>query len=188
MSCLEWPDATTRSYRQAHVPDEGRTLFKSLTDALKELECFVRNGFHLQSGRPFTQLGGMRSREALANWLLCVSANDAIGEHRLNFTSDPAGGDGIIFDTETGETVQTEHVYIPSPRVGAPANNVEAQILQAVDKKRKKGGGAYASGKTLVVFSDSVGQWFPNRVARRLPNPLYFDMVWVVVSLHGVEN
>lgn len=71
--------------------------------------------------------------------------------------------------------------------MGAPANNVEAQILQAIDKKRKKGGGAYASGKTLVVFSDSVGQWFPNRVARRLPNPLYFDMVWVV-SLHSVEN
>jgi len=125
-------------------------LFKSLLAGLKELERFVRNGLHLQSGKPFAQLGGMRSREALANWLLCVSANAAVGEERFIFTSDPAGGDGLIFDKNTGETVQTEHIYIPSPRVGAPANNVEAQILQAIEKKRNKGGAAYASGKTLA--------------------------------------
>ena len=40
-----------------------------------------------------------------------------------------------------------------------------------------------ASGKTLVVFlHEDVGNrvWFPNEVARRLPDPLYFNAVWVI--------
>jgi hypothetical protein len=47
--------------------------FKSLAMALKELEPFIRNGEHLQTGKPFEKFGGMRSREILANWLLCVA-------------------------------------------------------------------------------------------------------------------
>jgi hypothetical protein len=39
-------------------------------------------------------------------------------------------------------------------------------------------GEPYASGKTLIVFLDAaVGEWFPNRVARALPDPLYFATV-----------
>jgi hypothetical protein len=49
--------------------------FKSLTVALKELAPFVRDGRHLQNGRPFDRLGGMLSREVLANWLICAAAN-----------------------------------------------------------------------------------------------------------------
>lgn len=49
--------------------------FKSLAVALKELEPFIRNGEHLQTGRPFAKFGGMRSREMLANWLLSVGVN-----------------------------------------------------------------------------------------------------------------
>ena len=41
------------------------TQFKSLTVALKELEPFVRNGVHLQSGRPFENFGQMRSPDVL---------------------------------------------------------------------------------------------------------------------------
>ena len=41
---------------------------------LKELEPFVRNGEHLQTGKPFKRFGGMRSREILANWLLRASS------------------------------------------------------------------------------------------------------------------
>ena len=43
------------------------TRFKSLEIALKELEPFVRDGMHLQTGKPFKPLDGMRSRLALAN-------------------------------------------------------------------------------------------------------------------------
>ena len=49
--------------------------FQSLAVALKELEPFIRNGKHLQIGKPFKKFGGMLSREVLANWLLCVAIN-----------------------------------------------------------------------------------------------------------------
>jgi hypothetical protein len=35
--------------------------FKSLAVALKELEPFIRNGAHLQTGKPFKILGDMRT-------------------------------------------------------------------------------------------------------------------------------
>lgn len=65
--------------------------FKSMEIGLKELEPFVRDGMHLQSGKPFEQMGGMRSREAIANWLLCAVVNHT-GQRELSFTSDPTGG------------------------------------------------------------------------------------------------
>ena len=44
------------------------TRFKSMKVALKEPEPFITDGAHLQSGRPFERMGGMRSREAVTNW------------------------------------------------------------------------------------------------------------------------
>jgi hypothetical protein len=41
--------------------------------ALKEIEPFICNGEHLQSGKPLKKFGDMRSREILANWLVCVA-------------------------------------------------------------------------------------------------------------------
>src|SRR6266702_3988074 len=97
------------------------TRFKSLAIALKELEPFIRNGEHLQTGKPFKRFGGMRSRELLANWLMCVAINATVKAERLTFTSDPTGGDGIIHDTTTDETWATEHVLIPNrPTATAP--------------------------------------------------------------------
>jgi len=163
------------------------TRFKSLTVGLKELEPFIRNGEHLQTGRPFGRFGEMRSREMLANWLLCAAVNFSTAPDRLTFSSDPLGGDGIIQDTTTGETWQTEHVMVPRSRTGR-VEDVEALILSAIEKKRRKGGAAYARGKTLVVFREAAGdQWYPNKVARRLPTPLHFDSVWVV-GLRSVED
>lgn len=43
------------------------TRFKNLKVCLKELEPFIRNGEHLQTGKPFKRFGGLRSRELLAN-------------------------------------------------------------------------------------------------------------------------
>jgi len=162
------------------------TQFKNLAVALKELEAFVRNGQHLQTGKPFDKLGGMRSREVLANWLVCVAANAAT-EGELTFCSDPTGGDGIIRDVKTGETWPTEHVMVPRLRSGE-TGDAETLILDKVNQKRAKGGVAYAAGKTLIVFLEAgAGVWYPNRVAKRLPDPLLFATVWVV-GLQDVKD
>lgn len=159
--------------------------FKSASIALKELEPFVRNGFHLQSGKPFAKLGGMRSREAWANWLACAAINAWAGSDRLTFTSDPIGGDGIIFDQATGETWPTEHVMVTRRDAG---RSVESLILERVRQKRNKGGAAYAQGKTLMVLLDVIGEpWFPTEVAKALPRPLWFEAVWVI-GLDNAEN
>jgi hypothetical protein len=129
----------------------------------------------------------MHSREVLANWLLCAVLAVEAGIERFTFTSDPTGGDGIIHDTTTGETWPTEHVMVPKVR-GDESSNVEALILRAIDGKQKKGGAAYASGKTLVVFSNasSGAPWFPNKVAKRLPATNFAAIF--VVGLHLVED
>jgi hypothetical protein len=162
------------------------TQFKSLAVALKELEPFVRNGEHLQTGKPFDKFGGMRSREILANWLVCVATN-AVTEGELTFCSDPTGGDGIIRDVKTGETWPTEHVMVPRLRPGE-TGDPETLILSAINLKRGKGGAAYAEGKTLIVFLEAgAGIWYPNKVAKQLPDPLLFATVWVV-GLRRVED
>ena len=159
--------------------------FKSPTAALKEIEPFIRSGEHLQTGKPFKKFGGMRSREILANWLLCAAIN-SVNDGKLTFYSDPVGGDGIICDVATGETWPTEHVMVPKLRAGQ-TGDAEALILKAVEQKCSKGGAAYAAGKTLIVFLDAgAGSWAPNRVARQLPKPMHFAAVWVV-ALQGVE-
>ncbi len=159
--------------------------FKSLAIALKELEPFIRNGAHLLTGRPFKKFGDMRSREVLANSLLCVVAN-AADNLQLTFSTDPLGGDGVICNPATDETWRTEDVVVP-PLAAGKAGDAEELILAAIEKKRAKGGAAYAADKTLVVFLEAnAGVWLPNRVARRLPQPLLFAAVWVV-SLHSAE-
>jgi hypothetical protein len=160
--------------------------FKSMEVALKTLEPYVKSATHLQTGKPFQNFGDMRSREAVANWLLCATIN-AIEPHRqLSFatTDNLIRGDGIVHDEKSGEIFPTEHVMVPSQQTG----DAQALILKAINDKRNKGAAAYASGMTLVVFVNaSTGEWFPNRVARALPDPLYFDTVWLV-SLQKVED
>ena len=146
-----------------------------------ELKPFILDGEHLQTGKPFGRFGGLRSREILANWLLCV----ATGPDRLDFTTDPQGGDGIIADKLTGETWNTEHVLVTN-RGGK--DSIEERLLAAVRNKQNKGGMAYASGKTLVVFLNANGgEWNPTRVAGNMPEDIHFEAVWIV-GLHGVVN
>jgi hypothetical protein len=156
-----------------------------LESALKELEPFVRNGRHLQTGKAFSQFGDMRSREMLANWLLCVVANAEWKNAKLSFCTDPTGGDGVIWDEASGETWLTEHVMVPD--LPNRTKDAESLILEQVEHKRRHGE-AYAGGKTLVVFINAgAGEWCPNAVARRLPQPLYFATAWVV-GLQTVES
>lgn len=162
------------------------TRFKSLELALKELEPFFRNVVKdgkpiLESGRPLKKFGNMLPRELVANWLLTVVGNFFARCERFQFTTDPRGGDGIIYDTITKEGVWTEHVIVRAADTGR--KDVQSQILEAVTKKIAKGGPAYARGKTLVVFMFSGGngaQWWPDQVAAVLPRPLHFEAVWVV--------
>src|SRR5260370_30328259 len=153
--------------------------FKNMASALKEMERFIKTGVDWQWGKRFEKFGDMRSREILANWLICATIN-AVEKRELTFTRDPIGSDGIVHDEATGETWPTEHVMVPRQSGGEEAD-AHALILAAIEQKRTKGGAAYASGKTLVVFLDAgAGEWYPNRVARALPDPLHFATVWVV--------
>ena len=173
---------TRKQGRQVDLPVRK---FTSMEVALKTLEPYVKNATHLQTGKSFQNFDNMRSREALANWLLCATINFA-DQRQLSFTTtnDLIGGDGNIQDEKSGEIFPTEHVLVPSLQTG---NDAQALVLQAIDDKRNKGGAAYASGKTLVVFVNAGGgEWFPNKVARALPNPLHFEAVWVI-SLQKVE-
>jgi hypothetical protein len=157
------------------------THFKNLQLALKELKPFILNGEHLQTGKPFESFGGLRSREILANWLLCV----AVAPDLLDFSNDPQGGDGIIIDKATGETWKTEHIIVTNREPDKP---IAKRILEAIEKKQTKGAAAYASGKTLIVFLNAGGgKWRPFEVAQQLPQKLDFDAVWVV-GLQGVVD
>ncbi len=163
------------------------TRFKTLKVALKELQPYIRNGEHLRTGKPFKTFKGMRSREALANWLVCVVKNSEEGNERYTFTSDPMDGDGIVHDSKSKNTWPTEHVMVPPFREGE-THDIDAAILEAITAKQEKGGAAYASGRTLVVFLD-VGDhapWYPNRVAKALPET-DFEQV-LVVGLQRVEK
>ena len=162
--------------------------FKSAAVALKEIEPFIRNGMHLQVGKPFANLNDMRSREVLANWLICAVFNFETRPERLTFVSisEPIGGDGVMLDTETEETWPTEHVLVPNLTSGQ-AVELEARILDAIAQKRAKGGAAYAARKSLVILLNAgEGVWVPNRLAKSLPQPLHFGAAWVV-GLHSVE-
>ena len=76
---------------------------------------------------------------------------------------------------------------VPRLRPGE-TGEAETLILNAINLKRVKGGMAYAKGKTLIVFLEAgSGVWYPEKVAKRLPDPLQFATVWVV-GLHAVED
>jgi hypothetical protein len=103
----------------------------------------------------------MRSREAVANWLLCATAN-AVEQRQLSFTTtnDLLGGDGIIHDEKTGDIFPTEHVMVPSQQTGKDAQSL---ILKAIDDKRNKGGAAYASGRWSCLSMPAPASGFPTR-------------------------
>ena len=167
--------------RRAGTMSHETTRFKSMAVALRELDQIIKSPLLLETGKPLKQFGDARPRELVANWMICAAANaeEEGGGERMAFHSDPIGGDGIIVDTKIGETWPTEHVLVPMPRTAA-VPDIEASIAKAVADKQKKGGAAYAAGKTLVVFLNSGGgEWKPTRVTKNLPAH-DFGAVWVV--------
>lgn len=147
---------------------------KNLTIALKELEPHVRHGRSLQVHPEFKSIK-QRPRELLANWLLCAVGCDARGKEALVIAEDPLGGDGLIIDKETDEKMFTEHVYVP-PQA---ETDLGARVIEALEHKVKKGE-EYAKGRTLIIFSDATGVWYPNRVARQIAGTHKFEGVWMI--------
>lgn len=162
------------------------TTFVSMRQALKELGPFICDGNHLETGKPFKNFDGMRSREVLGNWLLCAALNSDYGNERLRVCSDPNGGDGVINDEFENRAIAMEHVLVS--RSSKAAKDTESLLIDQINKKREKGGKAYATGKTLVVFLNRKGEnWIPRSVASKMPEDFYFDDIWVV-GLNRVIN
>lgn len=166
------------------MPRYRLTRIRDLRIALKDLEPRVKDPRFLRVGRVFTNFN-LRPREVLANWLLCVVGNYQNGNEDLTFSDDPTGGDGIILNQADGRYMATEHVFIPPPQPNS-TDGVEDLIVQKIEHKMRKGV-AYARGKHLIVFSEAVGLWYPNRVARRIAGQHEFASVWVVALERGDE-
>lgn len=153
---------------------------------LKELKPFICDGQHLETGRPFKRFGGLRSREILANWLLCTVVSFEQKTEEFKICTDPQGGDGIIYNKTKEQAWPTEHILVSQKN--NESDHIQALILKQIEKKQNKGGVAYASGKTLIVFLNKQGgEWYPNRVARSLPH-VDFESVWVVGLQNVVEG
>ena len=142
------------------------TRFESMEIALKEIEPFAKDAAHLQSGKPFDKFGCMRSREIVANWLLCATIQ-AVDKRELIFYSDPIDGDGIIQDAVTGQTWQTEHVFVP--RQSASAGVDTKAHSERHRAKAVKGRRGLCRWQNASVSDAGTGEWFPNAVARDLP-------------------
>jgi hypothetical protein len=155
-------------------------FFKNLTLALQQLAPYIVNGQHIQTGKPFKNFADGRPRELIANWLICAALNSESPSELWKFSSDPTGSDGILYDITAEIGYPMEHVLVPMLPTDSAADSLEDAILEKIEHKRSKGA-AYASGKALAVFLFRPGaHWFPNKVAKRLPEPMHFAMVWVV--------
>lgn len=160
--------------------------FKNLKLCLKELGPCILDGEHLQTGKPFKNFGNLRSREILGCWLLCVVYNFESRGDRASLCTDPMGGDGILYDNTERKPYLTEHVLVP--RNNPKHQDIELLILQAIENKQRKGGAAYASGKNLIVFVDTYGgEWYPNRLGRKIGKKLNFESVYII-GLRAVVN
>ena len=141
------------------------------------MEPYIKDPRFLRIGREFTNFS-LRPREALANWLLCVIGNYQNGSNDLTFTEDPTGGDGMIINKQNKRFMLTEHVFIPEPKPNS-IKTVQDLMIEAVAHKAKKGQ-LYARGKHLIIFSEAIGIWYPNRVGRMIDGVHHFASAWAV--------
>jgi len=152
------------------------TKIRDLKIVLKDLERHVKAPDFLRKGREFRNFA-LRPREVLTNWLICAVGNFEEGDARLTFCTDPFGGDGLILNQKDGKYISTEHVFIPTQK---PAHDGVEQFIYAAAEHKAKRGAHYASGKHLVILSEAIGLWHPNRAARGILRRHGFDSVWVV--------
>jgi hypothetical protein len=120
---------------------------------------------------------------------MCAAMNFAHGKEVITFTSDPDGGDGILYDRDKQQSWHTEHVII-TEHSGLSAKSLDDQILGAIANKQQKGDAAYAEGKVLIVFLFRTGtgeRWNPGAITSRLPK-LDFVEVWVIALQEAVDG
>lgn len=175
----------TRHRREATAHPDVIQQIKDLKVVLKDFEGMVKNPHFLRVGRQIKNFR-LLPREAWANWLLCVIGNFQNGNENLTFAEDPTGGDGVILNKRSREFMLTEHVFIPEPKTG-DTKTVEDYMVMALEHKVKKGEN-YARGKHLIIFSEAIGWWYPNRVAKRIVGTHSFASVWAVALQSGDEN
>jgi hypothetical protein len=124
----------------------------------------------------------MLPRELAVNWLIAAVLDHCATNNRFHIMSDPTGGDGLIFDTVTERALWTEHVMVID-RVpdDVSSDDPQQKILKCVSEKNNRGR-AYARERHLVILlyrSGNPGPWWPNRLARSLPQPFNFEAVWL---------
>ena len=121
----------------------------------------------------------MLPREIWGNWILSAICSEG-REHELSITTDPDGGDGVIWDPATEVGWRMEHILLP---VSHPADtrSTDQRIIDAANKKQTKGGAQYARGKTLVILNESsTGErWHPTVLAQNLPDNDFVE-TWVI--------
>lgn len=164
--------------------NEATTQIRDLKIVLKDMEPYVKDPRFLRTGRKISNFS-LLPREFWANWLLCVVGRHNTGRD-LTIAEDPSGGDGVILEKKTKNFIYTEHIFIPEPKTGTQ-KTVEDLIVEAVEKKAKKGL-PYARGKSLVVFSEAIGWWHPNRVGRRIEGIHGFNSVYAVGLERGDQS
>jgi len=156
---------------------EPITEIIDLKMVLKDMEPWIKDPRFLRVGRALTNFK-LRPREVLSNWLICAAANYHNGNDHVTFADHSASNDGLIRDKTTGNYILTEHVFIPETK-DRTTKTVEDFIIEAVEHKARKGV-PYAQGKNLVIFSEAIGVWVPNRVGRKIAGKHNFDCVWSV--------
>jgi hypothetical protein len=153
--------------------------FKSLKDCLGQCEPFIRDPRILYIGNKIERFAWMLPREIWGNWILAAICSEG-REHEFRITTDPDGGDGVIWDPATEVGWRMEHILLPVSRPG-DTRSTDQRIIDAANKKQTKGGAQYARGKTLVILNESsTGErWHPTVVAQNLPDNDFVE-TWVI--------
>jgi hypothetical protein len=162
------------------------TSINSLSQALSDLEPYIKNANSLRTGRKFTNFP-LLPREVLGNLLLCIVGNWNHKKEILTFSDDTSGSDGCILDKTTHTIYPVEHVFIPPSKQRGGAS-VEDLVIAAVKDKMSKGGKAYSVGKILLIFSDVIGPWWPNRVAKEIAEDHSFEAIWAFALESGNQS
>ncbi len=152
---------------------------KDMRSALNDMAPWIRNAKTILNGRKGNV--GMLPREVIANWLMAVVLNSEEESDPWMPCGDPSqdadGGDGILYNRETGRSYVMEHVL--AYEFSSSGAVSEETFRSAVEHKTKKGA-QYAAGKNLIVFCEGIGKFYPNRLAKDLSGTHDFSALWTI--------
>ncbi len=155
---------------------------KSLLALLPELKPLVTDPRHLWNGRHFPKFH-MLPRELLGNWLLGTILEFEEGRTGWTIAEDHVG-DGYLLHRPDRRGRWMEHVLVHQ-RNQASRTVEECVVAALAHKANPRHGPQYASGKTLVIFSEAKGAWHPSRVRWLIFGRHAFNDVWVMHPEHA---